>query len=249
MAVHSQPLPLPELLPAGCRGFAVLDLETTGTGQLCRIVEIALLLLSPEGELQQEWTTVIDPGVPIPNAVVHGIDDALATTAPAFPDVAPELAALLHGRVLVAHNLDRGCLPGQIRGPILRHHFWQAGSHHPELVVDLGDGIDTMPNPFLSLGKLCAARGITLTGEDATCSLKQPRPWRHPCPGGSAAPRSAPSPALVRCRTGGRIRRRCPACFPAAASLRAAPAGQAQPRLVSHNRDHSLCRRHHRLPR
>ncbi|QPN64082.1 3'-5' exonuclease [Synechococcus sp. CBW1004] len=169
------PRPLPELLPPGADGFAVVDLETTGTGQLCRIVEIALLLLSPEGELQQEWTTVIDPGVPIPNAAVHGIDDALASSAPVFADVAPELAGLLHGRVLVAHNLDRGCLPGQIRGPILRHHFWEAGSRHPELVVNLGDGIDTMPNPFQSLGKLCAARGITLTGEDATCSLKQPR--------------------------------------------------------------------------
>jgi DNA polymerase-3 subunit epsilon len=169
MALHSQPLPLPELLPAGSRGFAVLDLETTGTGQLCRIVEIALLLLSPEGELQQEWMTLINPGVPIPNAAVHGIDDALASTAPAFSDVAPELAGLMHGRVLVAHNLDR------FDGPILRHHFWEAGSRYPELVVDLGDGIDTMPNPFLSLGKLCAARGITLTGEDAHTAMGDTR--------------------------------------------------------------------------
>jgi DNA polymerase III epsilon subunit-like protein len=167
--VPPETMPLPELLPAGSRGFAVLDLETTGTGQLCRIVEIALLLLSPEGELQQEWTTLINPGAPIPNAAVHGIDDALAAAAPAFADVAPELAALLHGRVLVAHNLDR------FDGPILRHHFWEAGSQHPELVVDLGDGIDTMPNPFLSLGKLCAARGITLTGEDAHTAMGDTR--------------------------------------------------------------------------
>ena len=97
------------------------------------------------------------------------IDDALAATAPAFADVAPELARLLDGRVLVAHNLLR------FDGPILRHHFWEAGSRHPELVVDLGDGIDTMPTPFVSLGKLCAARGITLSGEDAICSLQQPR--------------------------------------------------------------------------
>ena len=55
--VPIEPRPLPELLPPGARGFAVVDLETTGTGQLCRIVEIALQLLSPEGELQQEWTS------------------------------------------------------------------------------------------------------------------------------------------------------------------------------------------------
>jgi DNA polymerase III epsilon subunit-like protein len=169
MAVQPQPLPLPALLPAGACGFAVLDLETTGTGQLCRIVEIALLMLSPEGEIEREWSTVINPGVPIPNAAVHGIDERLAAQAPIFSAVAPTLAALLEGRVLVAHNLDR------FDGPILRHHFWEASEACPELVLDLGDGIDTMPNPFLSLGKLCAAHGVTLSGDDAHTALGDTR--------------------------------------------------------------------------
>ncbi|MCP9861296.1 PolC-type DNA polymerase III [Cyanobium sp. Cruz-8H5] len=160
---------MPQLLPAGAKGFAVLDLETTGTGQLCRIVEIALLLLSPDGEIEQEWSTVINPGVPIPNAAVHGIDERLAAAAPSFPAVAPALSALLQGRVLVAHNLDR------FDGPILRHHFWEASEALPELVLDLGDGIDTMPNPFISLGKLCAARGINLSGDDAHTALGDTR--------------------------------------------------------------------------
>ena len=169
MALQPQPLPLPALLPAGACGFAVLDLETTGTGQLCRIVEIALLLLSPEGEIEREWSTVINPGVPIPNAAVHGIDERLASQAPSFSAVAPTLAALLEGRVLVAHNLDR------FDGPILRHHFWEASEACPELVLDLGDGIDTMPNPFLSLGKLCTAHGISLSGDDAHTALGDTR--------------------------------------------------------------------------
>lgn len=169
MALRHQPLPLPQLLPAGAMGFAVLDLETTGTGQLCRIVEIALLLLSPEGEIEQEWSTVINPGVPIPNAAVHGIDERLAAAAPSFPAVASTLATLLEGRVLVAHNLDR------FDGPILRHHFWEASEALPELVLDLGDGIDTMPNPFISLGKLCAARGINLSGDDFHTALGDTR--------------------------------------------------------------------------
>ena len=164
-----QPLPLPGLLPAGAKGFAVLDLETTGTGQLCRIVEIALLLLSPDGEIEQEWSTVINPGVPIPNAAVHGIDERLAAAAPSFPAVASTLATLLKGRVLVAHNLDH------FDGPILRHHFWEASEALPELVLDLGDGIDTMPNPFVSLGKLCAACGINLSGDDAHTALGDTR--------------------------------------------------------------------------
>jgi DNA polymerase-3 subunit epsilon len=219
MALHSQPLPLHELLPPGASGFAVLDLETTGTGQLCYIVEIALLLLSPQGELQQEWTTLIDPGVPIPNAAVHGIDDALAATAPAFADVTPELAGLLHGRVLVAHNLDR------FDGPILRHHFWEAGSHHPTLVVDLGDGIDTMPNPFLSLGKLCAARGITLTGKDAHTALGETRAL--------AALLRHGLPHLQPSRTAARVAGSASAARPA--SLRPRPSGLPQPAKHSHD--------------
>ncbi len=169
LTVPSQPRPLTDLLPGGCKGFAVVDLETTGTGQLCRIVEIALLLLSPTGEIEQELSTVINPGVPIPNAAVHGIDERLAAAAPSFSAVAPTLAALLEGRVLVAHNLDR------FDGPILRHHFWEASEAWPELVLDLGDGIDTMPNPFLGLGKLCAAHGITLSGDDAHTALGDTR--------------------------------------------------------------------------
>lgn len=125
-----------DLLPAGAKGFAVLDLETTGTGVLCRILEIALLLLAPDGTSEAEWSTVINPGVPIPNVAVHGIDERLAAAAPSFAAVAPTLAALLEGRVLVAHNLDRGCLPGQIPAPILRHHFWEASDTWPDLVLD-----------------------------------------------------------------------------------------------------------------
>jgi DNA polymerase III epsilon subunit-like protein len=169
MAPFHQLRPLPQLLPAGARGFAVVDLETTGTGQLCRIVEIALLLLSPDGEIEQEWSTVINPGVPIPNAAVHGINEHLAAAAPSFSAVAPTLAALLEGRVLVAHNLDR------FDGPILRHHFGEASEAWPALVLDLGDGIDTMPNPFLSLGKLGAANGISLSGHDAHPALGDTR--------------------------------------------------------------------------
>jgi DNA polymerase-3 subunit epsilon len=104
MALRHQPLPLPQLLPAGAKGFAVLDLETTGTGQLCRIVEIALLLLSPDGEIEQEWSTVINPGVPIPNAAVHGLNDSLATSAPNFAAVAQTLTALPEGRLMVSSN-------------------------------------------------------------------------------------------------------------------------------------------------
>lgn len=206
MAPFHQLRPLPQLLPAGARGFAVVDLETTGTGQLCRIVEIALLLLSPDGEIEHEWSTLINPGVPIPNAAVHGIDERLAAAAPNFMAVAPSLAALLESRVLVAHNLDR------FDGPILRHHFWEASEAWPELVIDLGDGIDTMPNPFLSLGKLCAAHGISLSGDDAHTALGDTRALaallRH------GLPHLHPSRAAVRVAGLNRPEQEPPALLP-----------------------------------
>jgi hypothetical protein len=127
-------------------------------------------------------------------------------------DVARELAGLLHGRVLVAHNLDRGCLRGHISGPIQRHHFWEASEALPELVLDLGDGIDTMPNPFVSLGKLCTAHGISLSGDDAHTALGDTRALaallRH------GLPHLHPSKAAVRVAGLSRTELQPPALLP-----------------------------------
>ncbi len=223
MVIRSEPLPLPQLLPAAARGFAVLDLETTGTGQLCRIVEIAVLLLSPDGEQQQEWTTLIDPGVPIPNAAVHGIDDGWAASAPSFMEVGPALLALLESDVLVAHNLHH------FDGPILRQHFWQACNRDPELVVDLGDGIDTMPNPFVSLGKLCAANGISLSQGDAHTALGDSRALAALLRKGLS--HLQPSRAAVR---SGRANTASPGSIPAA-PLQPRPLVQRLPEQPSHD--------------
>jgi hypothetical protein len=120
--------------------------------------------------------------------------------------VAPTLAALLEGRVLVAHNLDR------FDGPILRHHFWEASKAWPELVLDLGDGIDTMPYPFVSLGKLCTDHGISLSGDDAHTALGDTRALaallRH------GLPHLHPSKAAVRVAGLSRTELQPPALLP-----------------------------------
>lgn len=144
--------PLPSLLPDGARGFAVLDLETTGTGRSCRIVEIALIRLDPQGRITEEWETLVHPGTSIPNAHVHGIDDALVAGAPSFGEIAGILAAKLHDHVLVAHNL-RG-----FDGPILEAHFAEVDG----IGLSLGAGVDTMPRPRVKLVELCAQHGVEL---------------------------------------------------------------------------------------
>lgn len=130
----------------------MLDLETTGVGRHCRIVEIALVRLDPQGRITEEWETLVHPGIPIPNAEIHGIDDALVAGARSFAEIAGSLAAKLHEHVLVAHNLR------SFDGPILEAHFAQVDG----LDLSLGSGVDTMPSPRVKLVDLCARHGVEL---------------------------------------------------------------------------------------
>lgn len=161
----AQPPSLPDLLPHGALGFAVLDLETTGTGRSCRIVEIALVRLDPHGLIKEEWETLVHPGIAIPNADIHGIDDELVAGAPSFAEIAGTLASKLHEHVLVAHNL-RG-----FDGPILEAHFAEVDG----IDLSLGSGVDTMPTPRVKLVDLCARHGVQLDPDVAHTALGDTR--------------------------------------------------------------------------
>jgi DNA polymerase III epsilon subunit-like protein len=149
----------------GATGFAVLDLETTGTGRSCRIVEIALVRLDPQGRITEEWETLVHPGLPIPNGHVHGIDDAMVERAPSFSEIAGILAAKLHQHVLVAHNLR------SFDGPILEAHFAEVDG----VEISLGKGVDTMPTPRVKLVDLCARHGVELDASVAHTALGDTR--------------------------------------------------------------------------
>lgn len=85
-------------------GFAVVDLETTGVSNACRIVEIGVVLLRPDLTVERTWETLIQPSRDIPNSHIHKITATDVVDAPTFRDVAAYLGSLLDGRVLVAHN-------------------------------------------------------------------------------------------------------------------------------------------------
>src|SRR5207245_8845451 len=53
-----------------------------------------------------EWQSLVDPGVPIPSAIVAltGISDAMVAGAPSFSSVARDVVTLLDDCVFVAHN-------------------------------------------------------------------------------------------------------------------------------------------------
>lgn len=172
----SAPLALPDLLPEAARGFAVLDLETTGTGRSCRIVEIALVRLDPRGRITEEWETLVHPGMLIPNAHIHGIDDELVAGAPSFEEIVGILAAKLHEHVLVAHNL-RG-----FDGPIPEAHFAEVDG----IDLSLGSGVDTMPKPRVKLVDLCARHGVELDPGVAHTALGDTRALTRALPAGSS---------------------------------------------------------------
>ncbi len=84
----------------------MIDLETTGFSprQHDRIAEVAVVLTDAAGRVQDEWCTLVNPERDLGPQHVHGISAADVGLAPTFAVVAPHLARLLEGRVIVAHN-------------------------------------------------------------------------------------------------------------------------------------------------
>jgi len=86
--------------------LAIVDLETTGAHPAWdRITEIAVLEVD-NGEVSTAWSTLVNPGTPIPAAIqaLTGISNAMVADAPRFAELAQDLHARLEGRVFIAHN-------------------------------------------------------------------------------------------------------------------------------------------------
>src|SRR5437870_8894951 len=102
--------------------LAIVDLETTGTRPAAdRVTEIGVLEIE-RFEVQSQWSTLVNPGVPVPSDVqaLTGITREMLASAPRFADLAEDLHERLAGRLFVAHNarFDYG---------FLRREFDRAG--------------------------------------------------------------------------------------------------------------------------
>jgi DNA polymerase-3 subunit epsilon len=101
------------------RNVVFLDLETTGAsaGQ-DRITEVGLIEVDG-GYFVREWSTLVNPGIPIPPLIqsLTGINDGMVATAPHFGDIAQELHEAIAGRTLIAHNarFDYGFLEHEFK--------------------------------------------------------------------------------------------------------------------------------------
>lgn len=86
-------------------GWVVVDVETSGfrPGQ-ARVLSIAALALDPDGAVERSVVSLLNPGVDPGPTHVHGLTAEMLEDQPTFADIVGDLAELVHGRTLVAHN-------------------------------------------------------------------------------------------------------------------------------------------------
>lgn len=85
--------------------FAVADVETTGLSpRRDRVVEVAVIRLDEEGNEIGEYCSLVNPHRDLGPSDKHGIYAKDVKEAPAFEEIAGDVALLLRGAVFVAHN-------------------------------------------------------------------------------------------------------------------------------------------------
>ncbi|WP_205620827.1 exonuclease domain-containing protein [Intrasporangium chromatireducens] len=103
-------MPLDEDLETGgtrsVSGYTVIDVETTGLfpEKHDRIVEIAVVYVSDQGDIRDHWSTLVNPQRDVGPTRIHGISSTDVLDAPTFRQVAPYILRAVEGRTIVAHN-------------------------------------------------------------------------------------------------------------------------------------------------
>jgi DNA polymerase-3 subunit epsilon len=107
-------------MPAKLDGeLACVDLETTGgNAHFNRVIEVGIVSMRG-GEVLEEWSSLVNPGVRIPGNIERftGISNAMVEDAPPFRALSDEIRSRLSGRLFVAHNarFDYGFLRNEFR--------------------------------------------------------------------------------------------------------------------------------------
>ena len=179
----------------GADRFVIVDTETTGVYSNDRIVEVAIVTLSLDGDVIDHFDTLVNPCRDVSASHIHGITASMVHDAPTFEDVAGDIAVRLHGACFVAHNapFDRRMLGAE---------FDRLGD---ALVVERS--VDTYVGSGRRLVDACSEHRIDLAGAhrastDALATAQLFLRLQSRC--GTGTPIGAP-PSL---RRSGRVRRR-----------------------------------------
>lgn len=151
-------------------GFAVLDFETTGFAANDRVIEVGVVLLSCDGDVEGEWSTLLDPGRDVGRTDIHGITAGDVVGAPCFAAIVPRLLRDLRGRVVVSHNIafELRFLGAELRrAGVPLDNPWMTGLCTMKWAGRL------FPAAPRKLQDCCGAAGVVLT--DAHCALADAR--------------------------------------------------------------------------
>lgn len=87
-------------------GYACVDFETTGLfpTRHDRVLEVGVVLLSADGAIEGEWSTLVNPGRDVGPTSIHGVTAREVLKAPTFAEISPLLIQSVANRTLVAHN-------------------------------------------------------------------------------------------------------------------------------------------------
>lgn len=86
--------------------FAVIDFETTGLfpERTDRVVEVGIVLADDNWQIEDEWTTLVNPHRDVGASHIHGIRAGDLLDAPDFSDISDHVLDMLCRRLVVAHN-------------------------------------------------------------------------------------------------------------------------------------------------
>ena len=139
--------------------YSIVDIETTGSYAAANgITEISIHLFDGE-QVTDHYTTLINPGQPIPYFIqtMTGITDKMVADAPRFELVAEKIHSLLKDRIFIAHNVN-------FDYSFVKAHLQQAGFDlNTKKLCTVRLSRKIFPGLIsYSLGKLCTALGITI---------------------------------------------------------------------------------------
>jgi DNA polymerase-3 subunit epsilon len=113
--------------PLATAEFVAVDTETNGQARdRCELTEVGAVLVGG-GDLHDRWGSLVGVSQPLGRGIERftGITQAMVDAAPPPEAVLPDLAAMLRGRVLVAHN-------ARFDERVLRQAFARAGLTWPD---------------------------------------------------------------------------------------------------------------------
>ncbi len=131
---------------------AVVDVETTGLGRDDRVLEVAVVTLNHQGQVIDEWETLVNPERDVGPVWIHGVTASMVARAPRFEQIADQLAARLHGAIVCSHNLT-------FDARMLIQEYDRCGAD-----IDVSTGLCTLRVTGGTLAWECTSRGITPEG-------------------------------------------------------------------------------------